>query len=77
MTPRVTRWVAPGVRIKLAHATHTTGNRDGWWLVVAHAGSGIVIREIRVDLDHPQFAGRVRAEVDLARALLAIGATPA
>jgi hypothetical protein len=43
----VTRWVGRnGLLIELIHATHTTGNRDGWRLICRHPRSRVVISEI-------------------------------
>ena len=62
------RWVAPsGEVIILAHGTYTTGNRDGWRLIVKHP-NGIVISTTHL--------GRTVPETELAAAIAAVGAIP-
>ena len=63
------RWVTPsGALIILAHGTYTTGNRDGWRLIVKHPGSGVVISSTHLGATVP--------ETELAAAIAAVGAIP-
>jgi hypothetical protein len=73
----VTRWITPQlVRIDLAHATHTTGNRDGWWITTRHPRSGVLLHEWRLPLGDADETVRAAAERDLYAALAAVDAVP-
>jgi len=51
MTART--WVTPGgLRIRLAHLTHTSRKvREGWWLITTSPDSGFVISETWLGLE--------------------------
>ena len=64
------RWITPeGVRIELAHGTHSSPrNRDGWSLTTRHPASGVIMARVHF--------GRSVPEAELTRALDAVRAVP-
>jgi hypothetical protein len=81
MTTRT--WVTPsGLRVKLAHLTHTSnrlgqpglrdgGTRDGWWLITSHPDSGNVMSQTWLGLELDPHTERT-----LLDGLASVGAVP-